>query len=63
MERIKNHGYVKRTQKDYTMNFKFQVVQEVESGEWRAFNKRGITKTWHPKSWDGIKLGQKIWHL
>jgi transposase-like protein len=25
--------YVKRTQKDYTMSFKLQVVQEIESGE------------------------------
>ena len=33
MENIKNQVYVKRTQKDYTMSFKLQVVQEVESGE------------------------------
>jgi len=26
-------GYVKRTQKDYSLSFKLQVVQEVESGE------------------------------
>jgi transposase-like protein len=26
-------GYVKRTQKDYTISFKLQVVQEIESGE------------------------------
>lgn len=25
-------NYVKRTQKDYTLHFKLQVVQEVESG-------------------------------
>ncbi|MCK5907933.1 MAG: helix-turn-helix domain-containing protein [Flavobacteriales bacterium] len=26
-------GYVKRTQKDYSLSFKLQIVQEVESGE------------------------------
>ena len=33
MEQIKNQVHVKRTQKDYTMSFKLQVVQEIESGE------------------------------
>ena len=28
-----NEQYVKRTQKDYTMSFKVQVVQEIERGE------------------------------
>lgn len=28
-----NTGYVKRTQKDYSISFKLQVVQEIESGE------------------------------
>jgi transposase len=26
-------GYVMRTQKDYSISFKFQVVQEIELGE------------------------------
>ena len=30
---MKDSNYVKRTQKDYTMNFKLSVVKEVESGE------------------------------
>lgn len=30
---MKDSGYVKRTQKDYPMRFKLQVVQEIESGE------------------------------
>lgn len=30
---MKDSVYVKRTQKDYTMSFKLQVVQEVESGK------------------------------
>lgn len=30
---MKDSGYVKRTQKDYSLSFKLQVVQEVESGE------------------------------
>lgn len=29
---MKDSNYVKRTQKDYTMNFKLSVVKEVESG-------------------------------
>ena len=29
-------GYVKRTQKDYSMSFKLQVVQEIERGELSA---------------------------
>lgn len=28
-----NINYVKRTQKDYTMSFKLQIVQEIESGQ------------------------------
>ena len=32
MKNLENTGYVKRTQKDYTMSFKLQVVQEVEQG-------------------------------
>jgi transposase-like protein len=33
MESLGNNGYVKRTQKDYSLSFKLQVVQEIESGE------------------------------
>ena len=33
MERPKERQYVKRTQKDYGMSFKLQVVWEVERGE------------------------------
>jgi len=29
----KDNEYIKRTQRDYSMSFKLQVVQEVESGE------------------------------
>lgn len=36
MKEIKNEMYAKRTQKDYTLSFKLQVVQEVESGELTA---------------------------
>jgi transposase-like protein len=32
MKRSENTGYVKRTQKDYSVSFKLQVVQEIESG-------------------------------
>lgn len=30
---MKARGYQKRTQKDYSLNFKLQVVQEIEQGE------------------------------
>ena len=33
MENPKESRYVKRTQKDYSMSFKLQVVQEIERGE------------------------------
>ena len=33
MENHQENRYVKRTQKDYTMSFKLQVVQEIERGE------------------------------
>ena len=33
MKEINHSQYVKRTQKDYSMSFKLQVVQEVERGE------------------------------
>jgi transposase-like protein len=33
MNTSENMGYVKRTQKDYSISFKLQVVQEIESGE------------------------------
>jgi transposase-like protein len=32
MENPKESRYVKRTQKDYTMSFKLQIVQEIEQG-------------------------------
>ena len=32
MSNPENSGYCKRTQKDYTMSFKLQVVQEIEQG-------------------------------
>ncbi|MFC6877021.1 transposase [Flavobacterium myungsuense] len=32
MEKQEESHYVKRTQKDYTMSFKLQVVQEIEQG-------------------------------
>lgn len=48
METSGNKGYVKRTQKDYSLSFKLQVVQEIESGELgrtEACNKYGIQAT------------------
>lgn len=33
MEQTSDHEYVRRTQKDYSLSFKVQVVREIESGE------------------------------
>ncbi|PPK92037.1 hypothetical protein LY01_03031 [Nonlabens xylanidelens] len=33
-----NIGYVKRTQKDYSLSFKLQVVEEIESGQFDRLN-------------------------
>ena len=33
MENLQEIRYVKRTQKDYTMSFKLQIVQEIERGK------------------------------
>lgn len=33
MKSTENIGYIKRTQKDYSLSFKLQVVQEIELGE------------------------------
>jgi transposase len=32
MEKSSNNVYLKRTQKDYSMSFKLEIVQEIESG-------------------------------
>ncbi len=32
MKNSENNGYFKRTQKDYTMSFKLQIVQQIEQG-------------------------------
>ena len=48
MESLGNNGYVKRTQKDYSLSFKLQIVHEIESGELgrtEACNKYGIQAT------------------
>lgn len=36
MEKQEETRYVKRSQKDYTMSFKLQIVQEIEQGELTA---------------------------
>ena len=45
MESSINKGYIKRTQKDYSVSFKLQVVQEIEQGiltRTQACHKYGI---------------------
>jgi hypothetical protein len=47
---MKDSNYLKRTQKDYTMSFKLQVVQEVEMGLFsvnQTKNKHSIKLTPH----------------
>ena len=40
MEEINGINYVRRTQKDYSMSFKLQVVQEIERGEISVYSAR-----------------------
>ena len=45
MKTIEKTGYVKRTQKDYSLSFKLEVVQEIEHGfltRSQALDKYGI---------------------
>lgn len=47
-------GYVKRTQKDYSMSFKLQLVQEIESGQLsrsEASHKYGIQAKSTVREW------------
>jgi len=38
MKTFENIGYTKRTQKDYSLSFKLQVVEEIESGQLDRLN-------------------------
>ena len=54
MKTSTNRGYVKRTQKDYSVSFKLQVVQEIESGQLgrtEACHKYGVQAKSTIKDW------------
>ena len=54
MKTSENNGYVKRTQKDYSVSFKLQVVQEIESGtigRTEACHKYGIQSKSTIREW------------
>lgn len=54
MKRSTKTGYLKRTQKDYSISFKLQVVQEIESGELgrtEACHKYGIQAKSTVRDW------------
>lgn len=54
MKTSETTGYVKRTQKDYSISFKLQVVQEIESGELgrtEACHKYGIQAKSTVREW------------
>lgn len=54
MKTSANKGYIKRTQKDYSVSFKLQVVQEIESGQLgrtEACHKYGIQAKSTIKEW------------
>ncbi|SFF44401.1 Helix-turn-helix domain-containing protein [Sunxiuqinia elliptica] len=54
MEKINHSQYVKRTQRDYSMSFKLQVVREIESGELSmtaATRKYGIQARSSVRNW------------
>jgi hypothetical protein len=46
MEKHEETHYVKRTQKDYSMSFKLQIVQEIERGQ---LSYRIHKDLWHSK--------------
>jgi transposase-like protein len=54
MKRSTKTGYIKRTQKDYSISFKLQVVQEIESGalgRTEACHKYGIQAKSTVREW------------
>jgi transposase-like protein len=54
MKTTEKTGYVKRTQKDYSLSFKLQVVQEIEQGlltRVQALDKYGIQASSTLRSW------------
>lgn len=54
MKSTEKSGYVKRTQKDYSLSFKLQVVQEIEQGlltRVQALDKYGIQAGSTLRSW------------
>lgn len=54
MKTSENAGYVKRTQKDYSISFKLQVVQEIELGQLgrtEACHKYGIQSKSTIREW------------
>ena len=54
-----NVNYVKRTQKDYSMSFKLQIVQEIEART--AHGYRGHKEIWHSMQKNRYRMVTKIW--
>ena len=68
METDQKISYVKRTQKDYTLNFKLQVVKEIESSQESTTSvcrKYGIQSRSTVMSWLRNRRFDevKIWYL
>ncbi len=55
MEKYEESRYVKRTQKDYTLSFKLQIVQEIERGKLSTTEARI-----NPKTCGAIKIKHKL---
>lgn len=55
--------YIKRTQRDYSLSFKLQVVSEVESEALSIKHSRCFAKVWDTISRHGVELDKKIWYL
>ncbi|WP_158974056.1 helix-turn-helix domain-containing protein [Cellulophaga sp. L1A9] len=54
MKLLENKGYVKHTQKDYSVSFKLQIVAEIESGQLsrsEACHKYGIEAKLTIREW------------
>lgn len=52
--------YEKRSQKDYSMSFKLEVVKEIESG---LISTTGAQEVWCPSTLHSYQLVKKIWYI
>jgi len=61
MKNTNGKDHLKRTQKDYSLAFKLQVVDEIEKGY--LTYKESQKKVWHPRQKHSFGLATKTWYL